>query len=72
MACFRLPDCEPEQVEHRLRAEFRIEVPVRSRNGHQLIRLSVAPYTTFEDLERLEEALRTIFPAAEPGGMTGS
>jgi isopenicillin-N epimerase len=61
MACFRLPACEPEQVEHRLREEFRIEVPVRDWNGQQLIRVSVAPYNTGEDLERLAEALRAVF-----------
>jgi isopenicillin-N epimerase len=61
MACFRLPDCDPEAVEDRLRDEFRIEAPVRSWNGHVLIRVSVAPYNTHEDLDRLEAALGEIF-----------
>jgi isopenicillin-N epimerase len=63
MACFRLPQCEPEQVERRLREEFRIEVPVRDWNGLQLIRVSIAPYNTHDDLERLEAALRVVLPA---------
>jgi isopenicillin-N epimerase len=61
MACFRLPECDPEPVERRLRDEFRIEVPVRDWNGRQLIRVSIAPYNTGEDLERLEAALRAVF-----------
>jgi selenocysteine lyase/cysteine desulfurase len=63
MACFRLPPCDPEQVERRLRAEFSIEVPVRDWNGRQLIRVSIAPYNTGDDLERLEAALRAVFGA---------
>jgi isopenicillin-N epimerase len=63
MACFWLPQCDPEQVERRLREEFRIEVPVRDWNGRQLIRVSIAPYNTSDDLERLETALRVVLPA---------
>jgi isopenicillin-N epimerase len=61
MASFRLPDCDPDELELRLRGEFRIEAPVRSRDGQPLIRVSVAPYTTADDLDRLEAALRTVF-----------
>jgi isopenicillin-N epimerase len=57
MACFRLPECDPEEIEHRLRNEFRVEAPVRSWNGQPLIRVSVAPYNTAEDLVALEAAL---------------
>jgi isopenicillin-N epimerase len=61
MACFRLPDCDPEEIELRLLETFRIEAPVRAWNGQILIRVSVAPYNTEEDLAALEGALRTIF-----------
>jgi isopenicillin-N epimerase len=61
MACFRLPACDPEEVERRLRVEFRIEVPVRDWNGQPLIRASVAPYNTREDFDRLEAALGAVF-----------
>ena len=61
MACFRLPPCEPEQVEHRLRDEFGVEAPVRNWNGRQLIRVSVAPYNTELDIERLVAALGAVF-----------
>jgi isopenicillin-N epimerase len=57
MACFRLPACEPEDVERRLLEEFRIEAPVRDWNGECLIRVSVAPYNTAQDLSSLDEAL---------------
>jgi isopenicillin-N epimerase len=61
MACFHLPHCDPEEVELRLLEEFRIEAPVRDWNGQILIRVSVAPYNTAEDLERLEAGLRQLF-----------
>jgi isopenicillin-N epimerase len=61
MACFRLPDCDPKAVERRLREEFRIEAPVRAWNGGVLIRVSVAPYSTTEDFDRLETALGAMF-----------
>jgi isopenicillin-N epimerase len=60
MASFRLPAGEPETIQSRLLAEFGIEVPVRSRNGEVLLRVSVAPYTTPDDLERLRAALATV------------
>jgi isopenicillin-N epimerase len=63
MACFQLPQCEPHQIERRLREEFRIEVPVRDWNGLQLIRVSIAPYNTGDDLERLEAALTAVLAA---------
>jgi isopenicillin-N epimerase len=61
MACFRLPRCDPEEVEHRLFEEFRIEAPVWDWNGQPLIRVSIAPYNAAEDLDRLEKALETVF-----------
>jgi isopenicillin-N epimerase len=61
MACFRLPECDPEEIERRLRNEFRIEAPVRNWNGQPLIRVSVAPYNTAEDLAALEAALGALF-----------
>jgi isopenicillin-N epimerase len=64
MAAFRLPACDHEQVKRRLFDEFRIEVPVREWNGHTLVRVSVAPYTTKADLEHLAAALRTVFSGA--------
>jgi isopenicillin-N epimerase len=60
MAAFRLPECDPEEVELRLLDAFRIEAPVRTWNGEQLIRVSVAPYNTAEDVDALAMALREV------------
>jgi isopenicillin-N epimerase len=60
MASFRLPPCDPEQVKRRLFDEFRIEVPVHDWRGEHLVRVSVAPYNTAADLDRLEETLGTV------------
>jgi isopenicillin-N epimerase len=61
MAAFRLPACDAEEVRRRLVDEFRIEAPVREWNGERLVRVSVAPYTTSEDLQRLSAALAAVF-----------
>jgi selenocysteine lyase/cysteine desulfurase len=61
MAAFRLPVCDAEEVGRRLVDEFRIEAPVREWNGERLVRVSVAPYTTSEDLQRLSAALAAVF-----------
>lgn len=64
MACFRLPASDPEDIERRLREEFQIEAPVRRWNEEVLVRVSVAPYTTADDLERLTAALDELFTRA--------
>ena len=61
MACFRLPECDPEEIERRLREEFRIEAPVRNWNGQSLIRVSIAPYNTQNEVEQLVLVLRQLF-----------
>ena len=52
MASVRLPSADPE-LARRLFDEHRIEIPVSG----DLLRMSVAPYTTREDVERLLDAL---------------
>jgi isopenicillin-N epimerase len=61
MACFRLPECDPEEIERHLRNEFHVEAPVRNWNGQPLIRVSIAPYNTAEDVAALEAALGALF-----------
>src|SRR5919108_428804 len=61
MACFHLPESDPEQVELSLLDEFRIEAPVRDWNGQILIRVSIAPYNTADGLEALVIALQELF-----------
>jgi isopenicillin-N epimerase len=60
MASFRLPECDPEELELRLLNEFRIEAPVRSWNADRLIRVSVAPYNRAADVDALVAALREL------------
>jgi isopenicillin-N epimerase len=64
MACFELPDGDPEEIERRLRDEFSIEAPVRDFNGQNLVRVSVAPYNAGDDLDRLVTALQSIFASS--------
>jgi isopenicillin-N epimerase len=61
MASFRLPECEPEEIQRRLREEFEVEVLVQVWDGQPLIRVSVAAYNTPEDLDRLTAALGELF-----------
>jgi isopenicillin-N epimerase len=61
MACFGLPESDPERVELRLLEEFRIEVPVRRWNGQILIRVSIGPYNAAGDVEALVVALQELF-----------
>jgi isopenicillin-N epimerase len=61
MASFRLPRSDPEEVELRLLEEFRIEAPVREWNGQILLRVSIAPYNTADDLTALVSALQRLF-----------
>ena len=60
MAAFRLPACDPEAVQRRLFEEFRIEVPVRTWNGGQLLRVSIAPYNEPSDVDALAAALARV------------
>ncbi len=50
----------PERLEAELLARYKIEVAVKRWQGLNLLRVSVAAYTTAEDLERLTEALREL------------
>jgi isopenicillin-N epimerase len=55
MAAVRLPQPDPE-LSQRLFDEHRIEIPTMSPQNH-LLRISIALYTEWEDVERLLEAL---------------
>jgi isopenicillin-N epimerase len=55
MASVRLPRPFPDLAD-RLFTRHRVEIPV-DRFGHELLRLSVAAYTTREDIDRLLAAL---------------
>jgi isopenicillin-N epimerase len=58
MASVRLPDgVNGEALEHLLWDEHRIDIPVMRRPQKDLLRISVAAYTTREDVERLLDVL---------------
>jgi len=58
MASVRLPPgCDGAELERRLWAEHRIEIPAM-RPEKDLLRISVATYTRREGVERLLDALR--------------
>ncbi|MGH2542447.1 MAG: aminotransferase class V-fold PLP-dependent enzyme, partial [Ardenticatenaceae bacterium] len=59
MAGFRLPPCDPKELQRRLYEEFAIEVPIFTWNAQQFVRISVQGYNTREDVDRLIEALAT-------------
>ena len=57
MVSVRLPaGCDGAQLEHHLWDDYRIEVPVM-KPGRDLLRVSVAAYTRWQDIERLLSAL---------------
>jgi isopenicillin-N epimerase len=56
MASVRVPDSQPG-LSQRLFDEHRIEIPTMGPRRDDLLRISIAPYTTREDVERLLDAL---------------
>jgi isopenicillin-N epimerase len=56
MASVRLPGREPGLSQH-LFDEYRIEIPTTGPGPDDLLRVSVAPYTVWEDVERLLDVL---------------
>lgn len=64
LAYFHVPDCDPAAVTARLREEFAIDAPVRVWKSRPMVRVSVAPYNTLQDVHRLADAMSTIFASA--------
>jgi isopenicillin-N epimerase len=58
MRAFELPAGAPEDLQRRLFDEHGVEVVVSEWEGRRLLRVSVGPYVTRADLERLRDALR--------------
>jgi isopenicillin-N epimerase len=56
MASVRLPELQPD-LSQRLFDDHRIEIPTMGPNRDDLLRISIAPYTEREDVERLLDAL---------------
>ncbi|MBN1657793.1 MAG: hypothetical protein JXA93_05295 [Anaerolineae bacterium] len=60
MATFELPLCDAGELKRRLYGEYRVEVPILSWGGRQLVRVSVQGYNTREDVVALVEALAAL------------
>lgn len=57
MRAFELPAGAPEDLQQRLFDLYAVEVVVSEREGRRLLRVSIGPYVTRQDLERLRVAL---------------
>ena len=57
MVTLRLPKNAPRDLQRRLYAEHRIEIPVFERGDERFIRASFQGYNDTADLERLKAAL---------------
>lgn len=62
MRAFELPDSSPDDLQRRLFDIHGVEVVVAEWEGHRLLRVSIGPYVSREDLERLRDALRAEVP----------
>lgn len=62
MVALPLPPCCAEDLKRRLYDEFRIEVPVITWNGRQLVRVSIQGYNGSDDVDALISALETLLP----------
>jgi isopenicillin-N epimerase len=58
MVAVELPPCDPDELQRRLFAEHRIEVPCFEHKGRPLLRLSVQGYNDEADVDCLLGALR--------------
>jgi selenocysteine lyase/cysteine desulfurase len=57
MLSLPLPPCDVEAVKRRLYDEFRVEVPIITWNGQQLVRVSIQAYNRQPDVDTLVAAL---------------
>jgi isopenicillin-N epimerase len=61
VVCAQLPrDVNPEQLRERLRFEYQIDVSVDVFHGWPRARISIQGYNTYQDVERLIDALKRL------------
>ena len=65
MVAAPLPPCDAAALKAALHDRFRIEVPITTHGGRQLIRVSLQAYNSPADADALIDALRVLL--AEPG-----
>jgi isopenicillin-N epimerase len=62
MATIPLPPCDADELKRRLYDEYRVEVPIITWGGRQLVRVSVQGYNTRDHVEALGAALKVLLP----------
>ena len=62
MASFMFPPCQPKDVQRRIFARYGVEVPLMPWNGRVLLRVSIQGYNSWDDVERLRQALAEVLP----------
>jgi len=63
MFTVRLPEgTNPEELKERLYNDYRIEVPITRLNEDIFMRVSIQAYNSEEDIEKLVNAIRVLFP----------
>jgi isopenicillin-N epimerase len=60
MVSIPVPPCDPVAVRAQLLAEHRVDAPVRACGDHHVVRVSLQPYTTAADVERLLDGLAAL------------
>jgi isopenicillin-N epimerase len=57
-----VPPIDAGYLKERLWDDYRVEIPVSSRNGQTFVRVSIQAYNRPEDVDRLLEALTALLP----------
>jgi isopenicillin-N epimerase len=60
MVTVPLPQCDAEALKHQLYEDYKIEVPIGSRDGRASVRVSVQGYNTRSDIDQLTQALAAL------------
>ncbi|MGI8690493.1 MAG: aminotransferase class V-fold PLP-dependent enzyme [Thermomicrobiales bacterium] len=64
MCAIPLPPLDAQRLKDHLWDDYQVEIPISSRNGRALVRVSIQAYNDQEDVNRLVEALSTLLPNA--------
>lgn len=62
MFTVELPGCDPDELHRRLWDGYCVEATVFAWEGKRVLRVSVVPYTTEDDVDRLLAALAAELP----------
>jgi selenocysteine lyase/cysteine desulfurase len=68
MVAVELPPGDADELRRRLYDEHRIEVALQEWEGRRPLRVSIAPYNTEDDVERVIQALEVLLDRAARRG----